>query len=168
MWVARFRFRPMDPLEILIIRLNKESPKKCSLTPLRARQELPIQWFHCNLGDPVEVGEVTLLHPEGEPLSPADDQRPLLLVDSSWRDLARMLSTVEGTFHRRSLPGGLVTAYPRKSSLFEDPLAGLASIEALHAALAMLGHRDDSLLDGYHWASTWLEQNQAALPSRVS
>lgn len=153
----------MSDSEIKIIRLNKESPKKCSLTPLRSREELAIQWFHCDLGDPVEVGEVTLLHPDGEVLSPADAERPLLLVDSSWRDLPRMLRTVEGTFHRRRLPEGLVTAYPRKSSNFEDPHNGLASIEALHAAMTMLGHRDDSLLDGYHWAAEWLATNLAIL-----
>lgn len=149
--------------EIKIIRLNKESPKKCSLTPLRARKELPIQWFHCDLGDPVAVDEVTLLHPDGEVLSPADAERPLLLVDSSWRDLPRMLRTVEGQFHKRRLPEGLVTAYPRKSSHFDDPHNGLASIEALHAAMAMLGQRDDSLLDGYHWAAEWLATNLALL-----
>jgi pre-rRNA-processing protein TSR3 len=153
----------VDPLEILIIRLNKESPKKCSLTPLRRRGEPPVRWFHCDLGDPVEVGEVTLLHPEGEPLTPADAGRPLLLVDSSWRDLPRMLATVEGTFHRRALPSGLRTAYPRKSSLFQDPDAGLASIEALHAALAMLGRRNDGLLEGYHWAEDWLAMNRELL-----
>jgi len=153
----------MDPLQILIIRLKKESQKKCSLTPLRGRAELPIQWFHCDLGDPVAVGEVTLLHPEGEALTPADATRPLLLVDSSWRDLPRMLATVAGSFHRRSLPTGLATAYPRRSKQFEDPTAGLASIEALHAALALLGQRDDSLLEGYYWREGWLAQNQEAL-----
>lgn len=147
------------PPRIRIIRLNKESPKKCSLTPLRAREDLPIDWFHCDLGDSVEVGEVTLLHPEGTPLGPADACRPLLLVDSSWRDLPRMLRTVSGTMHRRCLPEGLTTAYPRRSKTFADPLSGLASIEALHAALVLLGHRDDSLLDGYHWAAQWLQLN---------
>jgi len=152
-------------LEIKIIRLRKESPKKCSLTPLRSREELPIEWFHCDLGDPIEVGEVTLLHPDGEILSPADARRPLLLVDSSWRDLPRMLRTVNGTFHKRCLPTGLETAYPRKSKNFEDPVTGLASIEALHAALVLLGKRDDSLLDGYYWAKLWLESSQALLQS---
>jgi pre-rRNA-processing protein TSR3 len=81
------------------------------------------------------------------------------LVDSSWRDLPRMLRTVTGTQHRRCLPADLTTAYPRRSKTFEDPLAGLASIEALHAALVLLGHRDDSILDGYYWAAEWLALN---------
>jgi rRNA small subunit aminocarboxypropyltransferase len=149
--------------EIILLRLNKESPKKCSLTPLREREEWPIRWIHCSIGDAVEVGEVTLLHPDGDPLGPADTTRPLLLIDSSWRDLPRVLRGVSGTLHKRRLPEGLVTAYPRKSSLFEDPETGLASIEALHAAVAMLGQRDDRLLEGYYWAEQYLQQNAALL-----
>jgi len=155
---SAFTLKIMDP-EIILIRLRKESPKKCSLTPLRGRDDLPIKWIHCDIGDPIEVGQVTLLHPDGEPLSPADNERPLLLVDSSWRDLPRLLETVSGDFHKRCLPKNLQTAYPRKSKLFEDPETGLASIEALHAALTLLDKRDDSLLEGYYWASTWLQTN---------
>ena len=152
-----------DHLEILIIRLRKESPRKCSLTPLRSRSDLPIRWIHCDLGDSVAVGEVTLLHPEGEMLGPKDAIRPLLLVDSSWHDLPRMLRTVSGTFHQRRLPTGLTSAYPRRSRNFRDPHHGLASIEALYAAMVLLGHRDDSLLDGYHWAAEWLQTCHALL-----
>ncbi len=155
--------------EIILLRLNKESPKKCSLTPLRERKEWPIRWIHCSIGDAVEVGEVTLLHPDGDPLGPADTTRPLLLIDSSWRDLPKVLRGVTGTLHKRCLPKGLVTAYPRKSSLFEDPETGLASIEALHAAVAMLGQRDDRLLEGYHWAQQYLDDNARLLdPSGAS
>ncbi len=157
----------LENLSIQIIRLRKESVKKCSLTPLRERTDLPIRWFHCDLGDAISVGEVTLLHPEGALLSAADATRPLLLVDSSWRDLPRMLRTVEGTFHKRSLPTNLQTAYPRRSKTYRDPHNGLASIEALHAALVLLGQRDDSLLQGYHWAADWLRQNLALLGEKV-
>ena len=145
--------------EVLIVRLRKESLRKCSLAPLIQRQPPRWQWHHCDLGDPIAAGEVTLLHPDGEPLSPQDSGRPLLLVDSSWRDLPRMLRTISGTFHRRSLPGGLRTAYPRKSNWFPDPETGLASVEALHAALALLGRRDDRLLEGYHFAQEYLALN---------
>ncbi|MDP6964000.1 MAG: hypothetical protein QGF46_07535, partial [Planctomycetota bacterium] len=113
---------------------------------MRGRDDLEIDWHHCDVGDEVEVGEVTLLHPEGEPLTSADDDRPLLLVDSSWRDLPRMLATVRGDLKLRCLPKNLQTAYPRKSKTFEDPETGLASIEALHAATIYLGRRDDTLL----------------------
>ena len=75
------------------------------------------------------------------------------------RALPRVLRGVQGTLHKRCLPKGLVTAYPRKSNYFEDPETGLASIEALHAAVAMLGQRDDRLLEGYYWAEQYLERN---------
>ena len=51
----------------------------------------------------------------------------------------------------RSLPKGLVTAYPRVSKVFEDPREGLASIEALSLAQKLMGHDDLSLLDNYRW-----------------
>jgi len=149
--------------DVVIVRLRKESPKKCSLTALRKRKEAGYRWIHCEAGDPIEVGEATLLHPEGELIGEADAGRPLLLVDASWRDLPRVLRGLRGTLHRRRLPEGLRTAYPRASASFEDPAAGLASIEALHAALALLGRRDDGLLVGYHWAADWLRVNAGLL-----
>jgi len=152
--------------EILILRLRKESPKKCSLTPLRLRMDERIRWMDCDLGEGVEVGEATLLHPEGELIGPADAARPLLLVDSSWRDLPRVLRGVKGRLALRRLPEALRTAYPRKSQWFADPEAGLASIEALHAARALLGFRDDALLDGYRWREQWLSANTALLGGR--
>ncbi|RMH02082.1 MAG: hypothetical protein D6702_09965 [Planctomycetota bacterium] len=153
------------PPEIILLRLSKEDPRKCSLTPLRERVDLPLRWIRCRIGDRIEVGEVTLLHPAGEPLGPADAGRPLLLVDSSWRDLPRVLRGVSGRLHRRALPSGLETAYPRRSRDYPDPGNGLASVEALHAALALFGCRDDSLLDGYHWRREWLERNADRLPA---
>ncbi len=154
---------PTSP-PILLIRLGKEDPRKCSLTPLRGREEeFGIHWRRFRFGDRVEVGEVTLLHPEGEPLTAADASRPLLLVDASWRDLPRVLRGVEGEMHLRALPPGLRTAYPRRSRDFPDPVHGLASIEALHAALALLGRRDDRLLEGYRWREDWLRMNQEIL-----
>ncbi len=149
--------------QVIVLRLDKEDRRKCSLTALRRRRPEGFRWLDCRLGDRVEVGEVTFLHPRGELLGPADAGRPLLLVDSSWRDLPRVLRGVEGVLHRRRLPAGLRTAYPRRSRTFPDPVAGLASIEALHAALARLGWREDGLLEGYHWRELWLERNAALL-----
>lgn len=148
---------------MVIVRLRKESPKKCSLTALRRRKEAGFRWIHCEAGDPIEIGEATLLHPDGELIGVEDAGRPLLLVDASWRDLPRVLRGLRGTLHRRRLPEGLRTAYPRASASFDDPASGLASIEALHAALALLGRRDDGVLQGYHWAADWLRGNSDIL-----
>jgi pre-rRNA-processing protein TSR3 len=59
---------------------------------------------------------------------------------------------------RRRLPP-LATAYPRKSRQFEDPASGLASVEALYAALAILGEARPDLLAQYRWAQGFLDAN---------
>lgn len=43
--------------------------------------------------------------------------------------------------------------------MFADPSAGLATVEALYAALRLMGKADVSILLGYHFARKFLEQN---------
>jgi len=94
----------------------------------------------------------------GSPLlSAADSPRGLLLLDGTWRLAARMepfYSHVEV----RSLPV-TQTAYPRKSAVFPDPNEGLATIEALYAALRVLRRETRCLLDHYHWKKEFLKLN---------
>jgi pre-rRNA-processing protein TSR3 len=106
----------------------------------------------------IAAGERILLHPEGELLSRADAGRGLLVIDCAWRKVDQLLATVDGDPPRRRLPP-LVTAYPRKSKVFEDPAQGLASIEALYAALALLGEPTPRLLAHYRWAEEFLRLN---------
>jgi len=153
-------------IEVMVLRLRKESVRKCSLTALRRRGDGRFRFVDCELGQAVEVGAASLLHPEGELLGLGDAGRRLLLVDSSWRDLPRVLTGVSGDLVRRRLPEGLVTAYPRRSNWFADPATGLASVEALHAALGLLGARDDSVLEGYRWKEEWLRSNAGLLGGR--
>ncbi|MFM7921442.1 MAG: hypothetical protein ACKPJJ_14570, partial [Planctomycetaceae bacterium] len=58
----------------------------------------------------------------------------------------------------RSLPS-LKTAYPRKSEIYEDPEGGLATIEALYAALRILRRPVAGLLDSYYWRQQFLNLN---------
>jgi pre-rRNA-processing protein TSR3 len=102
----------------------------------------------------------TLLAVDAEPLSTKDNERPLLLLDSTWRWLPQLLACVSGEPIHRSIPGNVRTAYPRISKVFEDPEAGLASIEALYLARKLLGDDDPSLLDGYHWKDQFLQSLQ--------
>ena len=51
------------------------------------------------------------------------------------------------------------TAYPRSSKLFDDPDAGLATIEAIFAAYVALGRDTSGLLDSYHWSDEFLALN---------
>ena len=60
----------------------------------------------------------------------------------------------------RSIPPGWQTAYPRHSKIHTDPDAGLATVEALYAALCTLGHRDDTLLRFYPWRNAFLNLNR--------
>ncbi len=99
-----------------------------------------------------------LLHPEGELLSTSDVAGGLLVLDCAWRRVPQLLATVDGSPRRRRLPP-LQTAYPRKSRIFRDPDEGLASIEAIHAALSLLGRPCPALLDRYRFRDAFLAAN---------
>jgi pre-rRNA-processing protein TSR3 len=141
----------------LILRDSRESPAKCSLTAVRDRADLEFVRFRVE--ERYRAAGLTLLHCDGEPLGPADRDRPLLLLDSSWRRSEVILRRLDGVEFTRCIPPGFATAYPRRSRDYEDPAAGLASIEALYAAIGILRGRDDSLLAGYRWREEFLRLN---------
>jgi pre-rRNA-processing protein TSR3 len=143
-------------LDVLIYRDPRESVKKCSLTPLRGRSGL--RFISYQREQRVDVGRRILLHPDGEEITASDAHQPLLLVDCSWRRVPQMLAMLDGELLPRRLPK-LLTAYPRQSKLFADPASGLASIEALYAALALLGDPLPDLLLRYRWADEFLALN---------
>jgi pre-rRNA-processing protein TSR3 len=143
-------------LDVLILRDPRESPKRCSLTPLRGLAGLRFCSWSPTLE--LEVGGRLLLHPEGALLQPGEGGEGLLLLDCSWRRLERLLACLRGETVRRRLPP-LRTAYPRRSRTFTDPAQGLASVEALYAATAVLGRPRPELLRGYRWAEDFLAAN---------
>jgi pre-rRNA-processing protein TSR3 len=143
-------------LDVLILRDPRESTRKCSLTPLRG---LPgIQFLTWKIERRFDVGSRILLHADGEEITAADAGRPLLLIDCAWRRVPQLLASCDGDLTLRRLPK-LATAYPRKSLTFVDPEQGLASIEALYAALALLGRPRADLMASYRWADEFLAQN---------
>lgn len=156
----------LGEVEVLILRDPKESWKRCSLAPLRGRPNVRFVSFRQDLE--LDVTGRVLLDPHAPELSPEDVGRPLLLIDSSWRRLPVLRRAVVGEFVARSLPP-LPTAYPRKSSTFDDPEQGLASIEALYAAQWYLGRRELELLDGYYFRDAFLKLNPhlAEAPPKV-
>jgi pre-rRNA-processing protein TSR3 len=143
-------------LDILILRDPRESPKRCSLTPLRGMQGVRFVQHHPDLE--LEAAGRILLHPDGELLDARDADAGLLLIDCSWRRLDLLLRAVRGDPARRRLPA-LVSAYPRRSRTFPDPERGLASVEALYAASALLGRVRPELLAEYRWKAQFLEAN---------
>jgi pre-rRNA-processing protein TSR3 len=142
--------------DVLILRDPRESAKKCSLTPLRGLEH--IRFVNYDRERRLEAGRRILLHPDGDELGPEDRGPGLLLIDCAWRRVEPLLATVDGELVRRRLPV-LETAYPRRSKLFEDPTTGLASVEALFAALHVLGDPRPELLAGYRWRDEFLRLN---------
>lgn len=143
--------------ELVISR--KERPERCSLTPFREDPRFRVIYFDPKVPTVVEGG--ILLHPDGPPLAPEDVHRGLILVDGSWKYSARMVAGLSGRYERRKIPLGLVTAYPRRSKAGTDPPTGLASIEALYAALWIGGREPEDLLSHYYWRAEFLRRNAA-------
>lgn len=143
-------------MDVLILRDPRESVRKCSLTSLRGAPGVRFVDYHPE--QRLSAGPRLLLHPEGSLLGEEDAGRDLLLIDCAWRRLPRVLSTVDGQLESRRLPP-LTTAYPRRSRIFQDPPAGLASIEALYAASVLLGQPRPEWLEGYHWREEFLAAN---------
>ena len=144
----------MPPPTVIVVH-PRERPSKCSVEPLRNRKE----FVFCTFPEPVteDLGNYVRLGINGPLLSAADSARGLLLLDGTWRLAARMepfYSHVEV----RSLPV-TQTAYPRKSAVYPDPNEGLATIEALYAALRILGRETSDLLVDYHWKTEFLKLN---------
>lgn len=144
------------PIDVLIVRDPRESVKKCSLTPLRCLEGIRFVNYHPERR--VSAGRRLLLHPDGPELKPDDAGLPLLLVDCAWRRVPQLLGTIDGELVHRRLPR-LSTAYPRKSTIFEDPASGLASVEALYAALALLGDPRPQILREYRWREAFFALN---------
>lgn len=143
-------------IRTVVIRHRKERLSKCSLRPLHGRAE--ITFLRATPGFTFDATGYTLLAVGAPPLSAADAGRPLLLLDSTWRHLTQLEACLRGDPVRRSIPEGIATAYPRRSRTHPDPEAGLASVEALYLARRILGDADETLLDGYHWRVSFLDQ----------
>lgn len=134
----------------------REPAKKCSLTPLRGMRG--VRFVSVKGGKRVDAGRRIWLDPDGEELGPADRGIGLLLIDCTWRRLPTLSKRIDGDLLRRRLPK-LVTAYPRRSKLMPDPEHGLASVEALYAAMALLDDPRPQLLTQYRWAADFLAAN---------
>ena len=150
---------PGFPPTIIVVH-PKEKRSKCTVEPLRDRPEF-VFWRFPRLGPEPLEGYVRL-GLGGPVLSEADTEHGLLVLDGTWR-LARAMEPSFASVPVRTLPAGWETAYPRKSKLFEDPLGGLATIEAIYASYTVLGRNTTGLLDTYHWADEFRALNAERL-----
>jgi pre-rRNA-processing protein TSR3 len=139
----------------VIVRHPHENPRKCSVLPLRGRPDLV--FLNYPVRNPPPLDAYVRLAAEGPPLTAADAEKGLLLLDGSWRWAAAMMRAFADV-PPRSL-SGWKTAYPRASKLGTDPDNGLASVEALFLAYHVLGRPTAGLLDHYRWAAEFLREN---------
>jgi pre-rRNA-processing protein TSR3 len=123
--------------------------------PLKGRPD--ILFWPYPLKQPHALVDYFRLAVDGPPLSDADADLGILLLDGSWRWAAPMNRDFADV-PPRSL-AGIRTAYPRRSKLGSDPEEGLASIEALYAAYRALHRPTAGLLDHYRWAKEFLRLN---------
>jgi rRNA small subunit aminocarboxypropyltransferase len=143
------------PPPTIIVRHPAESPRKCSVWPLRGRPD--VVFLPYPVRQRPDLAGYVRLAAEGPPLTAADAEAGVLLLDGSWR-WAEAMTRDFADVPPRSL-SGWKTAYPRVSKLGTDPGNGLASIEALVIAYHVLGRPIDGLLDHYHWAEPFLAAN---------
>ncbi len=145
---------PDHPPTIIVVH-RRENRKKCSVEPLRERAGF-IFWTYPDDG-PESLDGYVRLGIGGPLLTEADSANGLLVIDATWR-LAERMEKKYAHIPVRSLPKWQ-TAYPRVSKVFDDPSAGLATIEAIYAAYRAMGHSTEGLLDQYHWSDEFLAIN---------
>ncbi|PCI78586.1 hypothetical protein COB21_00420 [Candidatus Aerophobetes bacterium] len=151
---------------IIIYRHRRENKKKCTLEPLKSNTECS---FFTYPQEPLQATPHTLvLSMQGPPLTKNDRDRPLLIIDGTWRYAEKMQEQTPliHTLEKRSLPACIKTAYPRKQEDCPDPDSGLASIEALFIARLILELPAKHLLDNYHFKRSFLEKNAQFLKTK--
>lgn len=143
------------PVPTVIVVHPKERRSKCSVEPLRPRDDFLFYTFPEPVTQPLE-GYIRL-GLGGEILTSADADQGLFVLDGTWKLAARMEPTF-ADIPIRTLPP-VQTAYPRVSKVFDDPTGGLATVEAVYAALKIMGRNVDGILDKYHWKHEFLKLN---------
>ena len=143
-------------MRTVVIRHPKENKKKCSLRHLCNNPNFV--FFNATETFSFDASGYTLLEIDAPPISEEDAHRPILLLDSTWFLLPKIKAKVYGNFVSRSLPPTIKTAYPRVSKMHSDPM-GLATIEALYAAMRLIGNPEPYVIRQYTFAKKFLEIN---------
>lgn len=145
----------MAPPITVVVRHPNERPQRCSVYPLRHRPDLLFIEYPARSYP--DFRRYVRLAPDGPELSDADADKGLLVLDGSWR-WAGVMTKQFAEVPPRSLKG-IKTAYPRVSKVYQDPAEGLATVEALYAALRIMRRSTAGLLDHYHWREEFLRLN---------
>ena len=150
-----------SPPGTIIVVHKSEKAKKCSVAPLRGNPDFSFVRFPGTRKPGLE--NFVRLGIGGPELGEADMDKGLLVLDGTWRRAAAMENEY-GDVPVRTLPATWRTAYPRISKVSRDPDNGLATVEAIYAALSILGRNTEGLLDHYHWKEQFLALNRALVP----
>ncbi|MFN0196794.1 MAG: hypothetical protein ACKVT0_08600 [Planctomycetaceae bacterium] len=141
----------------------REKRSKCTVEFLRGRPGFVFRDFPVT--PPIDCSGYVRLGIGGPVLTNADADRGLLILDGTWRLAERMVPFYKDV-PIRSLPPWK-SAYPRVSKHFVDPQGGLATIEALYAAYAILGRDTMGLLANYFWREEFVRLNSLP-PDRLT
>ncbi len=141
----------------------EETANKCTIAPLVYRPDFTL----FRVKGQEMMGPLTapiLLHHEGQCLTVLRKSlgkvQGVSSIDCVWHRLDLLLRRVSGRLPQLArIPDGFRTAYPRKSAQQTDPASGLATIEAIFVAGALLGNWDVSLLSQYYFGRQFVEFN---------
>lgn len=150
----------------VIVRHHKENLRKCTVRGFGSRDDTAVFVYPDCVETLQPLAGRIWLTLKGDPLTSADIDTGLVLLDATWRHEAKMVAGLRSPLmdtHRRSIPTGFVTAYPRRQTECPDPSAGLATVEALYIACRILGRDTADLLADYRWADRFLEVNAERL-----
>ncbi len=150
-----FKFPPT-----IILRHRKENLKKCSLRGLEQRPDC--LFFTYPKESLPDLTHYFLLTLDAPPLSKADRDGGIFLIDGTWRYAALMERQLPRPhlFQKRSLPANYRTAYPRRQEDCPLPSQGLSSVEALYLSYIILGRDPSGILDHYYWKNDFFKINQ--------
>ena len=142
-----------------------ETPNKCTIAPLAYRPDFTLIRARGDVILP-RLTSPLLLHHEGPCITGFRRKGPVVdgiaAIDCVWRRLGVLVRRIPKPLPVLvSIPEGFATAYPRRSIRHVDPSGGLATIEAIFIAAALLGHWDRSLLAEYYFAPVFIEKNRA-------
>lgn len=142
-----------------------ETPNKCTIAPLADRPDFRLLPGKGS-GPLGPLIAPVLLHHEGECLLTIKKSfdggvNGIASIDCVWRRLDALLERIAGPLPILGrIPEGFKTVYPRRSAGGSDPVGGLATIEAIFIAGALLGNWDVSLLSEYYFGRKFVEANR--------
>jgi pre-rRNA-processing protein TSR3 len=142
-----------------------ERPSKCTVAGLTHRQDFSFKVVRQDqLATPLRSD--VLLNTDG----PSIDQteffhskrcQGIAVIDCNWKRVDQIMGLVPAPLPPKvCIPEGFITAYPRRNKEGSDPSQGLATIEAIFIAAALMGTIDYSLLKEYYFGAEFLKINK--------